>query len=66
MINPDDMIPIELMMLKTGRGLYHFSPSEFKAQYLEIADRASWALHRAHAMGQGVELAGYLWMRGKV
>jgi hypothetical protein len=62
MIHPDDLLPIELMMLRT-HGPNTFSPVEFNEQYLEIADREAWSLYRAHAMGQDVDLPGYLWLR---
>ena len=62
-INPDDMIPVELLVLKpTFRGI-GFTPTAFLAQHLELHDPAAWAFHKAHALAQGTHLASYLLLR---
>ena len=59
-IPDDDMVPIELCLLKPicmGRPI---TPGALLAQWIELHDPASWLFHSAHALSQDITLAGFL------
>lgn len=60
MIPDDDMVPIELCLLKPVCANYPITPAALLSQWLELHDRTAWLLHSGHALAQDVRLAGFL------
>lgn len=60
MISDDDMVPIELCLLKPICAGHPLTPAALLSQWIEFNDRASWLFQSGHALSQDVHLAGFL------
>jgi hypothetical protein len=63
MIHPDEMIPIELCVLKCCCGQMPISPRAMYSQWIEIHEPMAWAFKKAHALANGTQLSGHIVLR---
>ena len=60
MISDNDMVPIELCLLKPVCAGHLITPAALQSQWLELHDRTAWLFRSGHALAQGAMLAGFL------